>query len=145
MTIVNFTPGSGLAGGLFIGVSAALLLSLNGRLAGISGILGSAMSGLNRDTLWRWLFLAGLLLGATVEFWVAPGVRTFNSASSWPTLLLAGLLVGYGTRLGNGCTSGHGICGLARLSARSTVAVVTFMLSGAVTTFIVRHIVGGGA
>ena len=140
MTIVNFTPGSGFAGGLFIGASAALLLSLNGRLAGISGIVGSALTGFNRDTLWRWLFLAGLLLGAALEFWVIPGVRTFSSDTSWPTILLAGLLVGYGTRLGNGCTSGHGICGLARLSGRSTVAVITFMLSGAITTFIVRHV-----
>lgn len=144
MTIVNFTPLTGFIGGLLIGASASLLLWLNGRIAGISGIIEGAFSRDKDDSRWRWLFLFGLVGGASLAFWLVPGQRVFQDVMPWPLLLLAGLLVGFGTRLGGGCTSGHGVCGLARLSPRSLVAVLTFMATGVLTVFIVRHILGIG-
>lgn len=136
----NFSSAlNGLVGGLFIGFSALGLLAFNGRIAGISGILGGLI--LDRSTgerLWRVLFLVGLLSGATVA-----GSMTASEPSQtiekWPVLLIAGLLVGFGTRLGSGCTSGHGICGLARFSKRSFAAVLTFMAFGFMTVFLIRH------
>ena len=118
MTIVNFTPWAGLIGGLLIGASASLLLWLNGRIAGISGIVAGATVEPGGDRAWRWLFLAGLLGGAALAFWLVPGSMAFQSDMPWPVFLVAGLIVGFGTRLGSGCTSGHGVCGLARLSQR---------------------------
>lgn len=132
-----------LAGGALIGASAALLLLANGRIAGISGIVGGLLGPAGRDIGWRVAFLVGLLLGP-VAFRLAAGhwpeVRLAASLeASWPVLIVAGLLVGYGTRLGSGCTSGHGVCGLARLSPRSLAAVATFMAAAIVTVFLVRH------
>lgn len=145
MTIVHFTPISGLIGGVLIGASSSLLLWLNGRIAGISGIVTGALTRPSEDSAWRWLFLVGVLAGAAVEFWLWPGGRAFHGGLPWPVFLLAGVLVGFGTNLGSGCTSGHGVCGLARLSPRSLVAVLTFMATGTLTVFIVRHIFGAGS
>lgn len=141
----NFTPLSGAIGGALIGLAAALLLALNGRIAGISGIVGGLLPPRAGDMGWRLLFVAGLALGALV-------VRVFTgeplaapTGSSSFMLVLGGLLVGFGSRLGSGCTSGHGICGLARFSPRSMVAVATFMGSAMITVFVLRHLLGGGA
>lgn len=128
-----------LAGGVLIGASAALLLLANGRIAGISGILGGLLGPSIRDWAWRAAFLIGLLAGPPLfrlgaDHW--PEVRI---GASWPMLVVAGLLVGFGTRLGSGCTSGHGVCGLARLSPRSLAAVATFMAAAIVTVFVARH------
>ena len=142
MNIVDFTPASGFIGGLFIGIASSLLLWMNGRIAGISGIFNGAMARSSGDATWRWLFIAGLLGGAAIEFWLVPGQRAFASSLSWPVFLIAGVLVGFGTRLGSGCTSGHGVCGLGRLSARSLAATLTFLVTGAATVFIVWQLLG---
>lgn len=131
-----------LAGGALIGLSAALLVLADGRVAGISGIAAGLLGRPGEDTAWRLAFVAGLLIGpvpVAVLMGRAPQVRI---EASYPLLLLAGLLVGFGTRLGSGCTSGHGVCGLARLSPRSLAAVATFMASAAATVFLLRHAMG---
>ncbi|BAU90007.1 YeeE/YedE family protein [Methylorubrum populi] len=132
-----------LAGGALIGASAALLLLVNGRIAGISGIVGGLLGPIGREAGWRVAFLVGLLLGPVLFRLAAghwPEVRLAASwEASWPVLVVAGLLVGYGTRLGSGCTSGHGVCGLARLSPRSLAAVATFMATAIITVFVIRH------
>lgn len=128
-----------LAGGGLIGASAALLLLLNGRIAGISGIAGGLLGRLSADTPWRVAFLAGLLLGPLLFLLVAGDWPAVRFDVSWPLLVVGGLLVGFGTRLGSGCTSGHGVCGLARLSPRSLAAVLTFMAAAIATVFLVRH------
>ena len=139
----NFTPYSALIGGALIGLSAALLLFLNGRIAGISGIVGKALFPEQRgDVSWRMFFLAGLLLGPLVSRLIEGNAVLFRIETSLPVLVIAGLLVGYGTSLGGGCTSGHGICGLARLSARSALATVVFMVVAGMTVYIVRHWIG---
>ena len=130
----------GLIGGLLIGLTAVLLLLINGRIAGISGIL----SGLIDDNPpserpWRGAFVLGLVSGAAIYSWLHGGLRLQLQASS-PGLLLAGLLVGFGTRLGSGCTSGHGVCGLARRSPRSLVATATFIACGMLTVYLTRHV-----
>jgi uncharacterized membrane protein YedE/YeeE len=130
---------SALAGGILIGTSAALLLVLNGRIAGISGIAAGAMRPLSRDTPWRWAFLVGLLFGPLLYRLADGAWPVVHLDAPWPLIVLGGLLVGYGTRLGGGCTSGHGVCGLARLSPRSIAAVATFMAAAAATVFLVRH------
>lgn len=142
MTIVDFTPATGFLGGLLIGAAASLLLWLNGRIAGISGIFDGALARPDSETTWRWLFILGLLVGAAIEFWLLPGARAFATGLPWQVFLLAGTLVGFGTRLGGGCTSGHGVCGLGRLSARSLVATLTFLATGVLTVFVVRHVFG---
>lgn len=137
----SFTPVPALAGGLLIGAAAVLLLWLNGRIAGISGILGQGLA-LRERPLWPWLFLAGLVLGSALYAWFAPEpVLPRAGFPAW-ALVAGGLLVGYGTTLGNGCTSGHGVCGLARLSVRSMVAVPVFLLAAMATTYVVRHLLG---
>ncbi len=144
----HFAPLTAAIGGGLIGLAATILWVVNGRLAGISTIAGGALTASRGDTLWRVVFLAGLPLGAWLGFLYGP--RLFNEIpATLPTiglgplgLVSAGLLVGIGTRLANGCTSGHGICGLSRLSLRSFVAVGTFMASAIVTVFIMRHVVG---
>lgn len=142
----EFTPIAALAGGALIGLAATLLLWLTGRIAGISGILAGAAQSAGPERHWRVAFLGGLLLGAAGWFWLAPlagaDVPAVREGFSWPVLAAAGLLVGLGTRLGSGCTSGHGICGLARLSPRSAVAVAVFMASAMVTVSLVRHVGG---
>ena len=137
----NFTPWASLAGGLIIGVATACFLIFNGRVAGISGIVGG-LSKLERgDVAWRVAFLGGLILSPVVFSTIArvPPVRM---EASYPVLLVAGFLVGIGTRYGSGCTSGHGVCGLSRRSPRSVVATIAFMLAGFVTVYIVRHLIG---
>lgn len=143
MTIdwLHFTPWTSLAGGLLIGAAAALLILLNGRIAGISGIVGGLLRAPRADRRWRLAFLAGLLLAAPLWRGVAP-LPDVHPVAGGGAVLLAGLLVGFGTRLGAGCTSGHGVCGLARLSFRSLAATATFMLAGAVIVFVLRHLVG---
>ena len=128
-----------LLGGALIGAASALLLVLNGRIAGISGIVGGLVDGHARgDRPWRAWFLAGLVLGGLALAWLDPGAITASPASL-PVLVVAGLLVGLGTRVGSGCTSGHGICGISRLSARSIVATLTFMGTAMLTVLVVRH------
>lgn len=141
--MTEFTPFSALAGGLLIGLSATLLLLFNGRIAGISGII-NGLSGAAGDRAWRVAFLLGMI-GA------AAGVFHFSSANFVPrtgfpvwALVLAGLLVGFGTRMGSGCTSGHGICGMGRLSRRSMVATALFFSMGVITALFSRHLLGIG-
>ncbi len=140
----NFTPWSSLAGGALIGLAATLLLWLNGRIAGVSGITNGAMRAARGDTAWRALFITGLVAGAGAWLWLAPPAWTFAPRTGYPIVLvaLAGLAVGFGTRLGSGCTSGHGVCGIARLSARSIAATLVFMATGMVTVFVLRHLLG---
>lgn len=137
-----FTPLASTLGGLLIGLSAGLLLLFAGRVAGISGVLGGVFLG-RGDRVWRLAFLAGLLAGGAALLAFAPQSFSSSPVTSKAVLVAAGLLVGVGTQLGSGCTSGHGICGLPRLSLRSLVAVVTFMATGAATVLAVR--VFGGA
>ncbi len=134
----QFTPWSALAGGMLIGLATALLLLFKGRIAGISGILGNLLKAPGRDHPWRLVFLAGLLVSPVLYGLVSPLPEAMVSASG-ATLILAGLLVGFGSRLGAGCTSGHGICGLSRLSLRSLLATMTFMLAGMLTVALLRH------
>jgi uncharacterized membrane protein YedE/YeeE len=137
-----FTPLTASAGGLLIGAAAALLWLACGRVAGVSGILGTALEAPGADGGWRVAFLAGLPLGALLVSALRGGLEIEVGASA-PVLAGAGLLVGFGTQLGSGCTSGHGVCGLARGSRRSLVATLTFMATGALTVFVVRHGLAG--
>lgn len=131
---------AGLGGGLLIGSAAALLWLANGRIAGISGIFaGSLLPSGGGDRSWRWFFLAGLLVSGLLLMVLTGRFPAHGLSAPTPLLLLAGLLVGYGTRLGSGCTSGHGVCGLARLSARSLWATATFMTAGFLTVWLIRH------
>jgi len=131
----------GLLGGGLIGLSATLLLAFNGRIAGISGMVNGAIT-FARAESWRWIFLVGMLGGgALYEYGLAPS-PTPTYGLTPVTMVIAGLLVGFGTRMGNGCTSGHGVCGLGRLSVRSLAAVISFMVAGFVTVFITRHVLG---
>lgn len=145
----NFTPWQSLAGGILICASAALLYLASGRIAGISGIVGSAIHGDGSQRGWCLAFIAGLLVAPAAWSLLLPagavptGQPLPASGGEWVVIAVAGLLVGFGTRMANGCTSGHGICGLARLSVRSLVAVLAFMASGFATVFVVRHVVGG--
>lgn len=143
MTIdwVHFTPWASLAGGVVIGLAVALLLLANGRIAGISGILGGLLGWPRGDIAWRIAFLLGLV-GAPIAYGLFATLPQVAVDARTATLVAAGLLVGVGTRYGAGCTSGHGVCGLSRRSPRSLVATVAFMAAGFVTVFIVRHIAG---
>lgn len=143
MTIdwANFTPWSSLAGGALIGLAATLFILLNGRIAGISGVVGGLLHPLKGDVLWRVTFITGLVI-APVLFQAAFEQPDIEINASTLTLIAAGLLVGVGTRYGSGCTSGHGVCGLSRRSPRSLVATATFMASGFLTVFVIRHLVG---
>jgi uncharacterized membrane protein YedE/YeeE len=135
---INFTPWTALAGGLLIGLAAAVFVLFNGRIAGISGILGGLLRPVRGDVGWRMAFLAGLMAAPVLYGLVAalPEVRVDTGEG---TLVVAGLLVGVGTRYGAGCTSGHGVCGISRMSPRSLIATATFMFAGFVTVYIVRH------
>ncbi|MDQ4128082.1 MAG: YeeE/YedE family protein, partial [Actinomycetota bacterium] len=132
----DFTPISGFAGGLLIGSAVALMLLLNGRIAGISGIVGGLLTLRLRDTAWRAAFVAGLIIGALAYVSAADQTTPVRVLASLPAILVGGLLVGFGTRLGSGCTSGHGLCGMARLSSRSIVATVTFFCVAMLTVFV---------
>ena len=135
-----FTPGPALAGGLLIGLAAAVLVLFAGRIAGISGIVGGLLRPAAGDRAWRLAFLGGLLVSPWVYAAFAGPLQSRIDAG-WGLLLLAGLLVGIGTRYGGGCTSGHGVCGLSRLSPRSVVATGAFMATGFATVFVLRHLV----
>lgn len=136
-----FTPYSALAGGALIGLAAALLALLNGRIAGIAGIVGGALHPKRGDISWRLAFVVGLLLAPAVWLGVTslPEIRI---DASYPMLILAGLVVGISTRYGAGCTSGHGVCGISRLSPRSIIATIAFMATGFLTVFVLRHLIG---
>ena len=136
-----FTPATALAGGVLIGISAGLMMMLNGRIAGISGILGGLVRPMAGERGWRVAFLAGLVLAPLVYGLVA-AVPAIAVDAPMPVLVVAGLLVGVGTRFGSGCTSGHGVCGLSRLSLPSLVATMCFMATGFASVFVVRHVLG---
>ncbi len=136
-----FTPWGALLGGALIGLSAALLLLFNGRIAGIAGIAGGLLRPRAGDIGWRVAFVLGLV-GAPLVYGLVAGLPSVQIDAGSGTLLAAGLLVGFGTRYGSGCTSGHGVCGLSRLSPRSMVATATFMAAGFVTVYLARHVFG---
>ncbi len=129
-----------LTGGMLIGVAATLLLAFNGRIAGVSGMVNGVLLPKRGDVAWRVLFLLGLIAGAGIYLALVPGAYAPRANFPVPALVVAGLLVGFGTRMGNGCTSGHGVCGLGRLSLRSLAAVLTFMATAIATTFLIRHV-----
>ncbi len=137
----EFTPWSALAGGALIGLAAALFVLLNGRIAGISGVIGGLFKPVKGDVAWRAMFVLGLVAAPWVYALLAALPKPRIDAS-FAALVAAGLLVGVGTRYGSGCTSGHGVCGLARLSPRSLVATVAFMAAGFATVFVIRHGLG---
>ncbi|MCS6899892.1 MAG: YeeE/YedE thiosulfate transporter family protein [Myxococcales bacterium] len=144
--MTNFTPLPALIGGILIGLSASLLLLSHGKIAGISGILGGLLTRGTPDRGYRLWFLAGLLAAGGALAILRPSSFPSTPSSPFWLVALAGLLVGYGTRLGSGCTSGHGVCGISRLSARSITATMIFMATGALTVFVSRHLLhlGGG-
>lgn len=138
---LNFTPWSSLAGGMLIGLAASLFVVANGRIAGISGLIGSLLQRGSEGLGEKALFLLGLLV-APLLWGAFASLPTIEFQNGWFGLTVAGLLVGVGTRYGSGCTSGHGVCGLSRLSPRSMVATACFMLSGFTTVFVLRHVMG---
>lgn len=135
----DFTPYSGFFGGVLIGVAAVMLLLANGRIAGISGIVGGLVAPPFSDAAWRLMFVVGLWIGAVVFMLVKGGPISVAIQASLPVMAVAGFLVGLGTRMGGGCTSGHGVCGIARGSKRSIVATLVFIATAMVTVFVVRH------
>ena len=137
----NFTPWASLAGGVMIGLASTLFLLFNGKIAGISGIVGGLLRPVRGDVLWRIAFVAGIVAAPLLFNAVRP-LPNVEIEASYPLLVTAGLLVGLGTRYGSGCTSGHGVCGLSRRSPRSFVATVSFMCAGFATVFIARHVLG---
>ena len=143
MTIdwTHFTPWASLAGGILLGLASALFILVNGRILGISGIVGGLLRPVKGDTGWRLAFLAGML-AAPLLYFVVAGPTVPRIDAGWATVVIAGLLVGVGTRYGSGCTSGHGVCGLSRLSPRSLVATLAFMGAGFVTVYLARHALG---
>ncbi len=136
-----FTPWSSLAGGVLIGLAAAMFVLLNGRIAGVSGVLGGLLRPAKGDVAWRLAFVLGLL-GAPLLYLLFAELPRPRIDAGDGALVVAGLLVGIGTRYGSGCTSGHGVCGLSRLSPRSLVATAAFMGAGFVTVFVLRHLIG---
>jgi uncharacterized membrane protein YedE/YeeE len=136
-----FTPWSALAGGVLVGIAAAMFALLNGRIAGISGVVGGLLKPTPGDVAWRLAFIVGLV-GSPLLYLLFAALPKPQIAAEYGALVLAGLLVGVGTRYGSGCTSGHGVCGLSRLSPRSLVATLTFMSAGFVTVFVTRHLLG---
>jgi len=139
----SFTPLAALAGGVLIGSAAALLWATHGRIAGITGIVAGIFRARGADLEWRLLFIAGLLGGGRLIAWAWPAAFGARAPRSALALVAGGLLVGFGTRLANGCTSGHGVCGVARLSVRSIVATVVFMAAGIATVAITRRLMVG--
>ena len=139
----HFTPWLSLAGGVLLGLAAAGFILLNGRILGISGILGGLLSPKRGDAGWRIAFVLGMLAAPVSLTLIAPAglISAPRIDASYGLVVLAGLLVGYGTRMGSGCTSGHGVCGLSRLSPRSLVATVTFMAAGFATVYVARHLI----
>jgi uncharacterized membrane protein YedE/YeeE len=135
----HFTPWMSLAGGIVLGLASALFILFNGRVLGISGIVGGLLRPKTRDIVWRLSFLLGMLVAPSLYVaFIGPMVATIDA--SWAMVIVAGLLVGIGTRYGSGCTSGHGVCGLSRMSPRSLVATLSFMAAGFITVFLLRHV-----
>ena len=141
--MASFTPVSAAIGGGLIGLSAVLLMLLAGRIAGISGIFGGLLDVRSNDKGWRMAFIAGLILVPVIAGLIGYGMAPPKLPASWAVIVTAGLLVGFGTRLGGGCTSGHGICGIARLSGRSIAATVIFMSTAIMTVAVTHHLFGG--
>ena len=141
--MTTFTPVASAIGGALIGLSAVMLMALMGRIAGISGIFGRLLPPVADDWGWRLAFVIGLVIAPLAVMAVTGEPIEQTVSDILPLMAFAGVLVGYGSTLGNGCTSGHGVCGLSRLSARSMVATVTFLAVAMVTVFVVRHVVGG--
>ena len=135
----NFTPWASLAGGILLGLASAIFILVNGRILGISGIIGGLLRPTSGDVGWRLAFVLGLLI-APLLYLLLAGPVAVRIDASWATLVVAGLLVGVGTRFGSGCTSGHGVCGLSRLSPRSLVATLAFMGAGFVSVYLMRHL-----
>jgi uncharacterized protein len=141
--MANFTPISAAIGGALIGLSAVLLMALNGRIAGITGIAAGLLDPTGSDRFWRAAFIVGLIAAPLSAMLVGYAVPVAQMPGSLITVAAAGLMVGFGTRLANGCTSGHGICGIARLSARSVTATAVFMAAAIAVVALTRHVVGG--
>jgi uncharacterized protein len=141
--MTNFTPITALIGGALIGLSAVLLMLLSGRIAGISGIFGGCLTPGATDRAWRLAFIAGLIAAPLLGALVGAGISTPVMPANWIVVVAAGLLVGFGARMGGGCTSGHGVCGMARLSPRSIAATLIFMGTAFVVVFLTRHAFGG--
>ena len=137
----SFTPWTALAGGALIGLAAAMFILLNGRIAGISGIVGGLLKPASGDILWRVLFVGGMVLAPAVWL-IFAALPPIQIDAGYPMLIIAGLLVGISTRYGAGCTSGHGVCGISRLSPRSITATIAFMATGFITVYIIRHVIG---
>lgn len=137
----NFNPWISLAGGLLIGLAVSIMLLCNGRITGISGIVGGLFRPAKNEVVWRWAFILGLIIAPIIYGLVTAVPEVEISATYWQ-LILAGLLVGIGTRYASGCTSGHGICGIARLSRRSIIATLLFMASGMAVVYVMRHVIG---
>ncbi len=135
----HFTPWAALAGGVLLGLASALFVLLNGRILGISGIVGGLLRPRAGDMGWRLAFLLGMLVAPGL-YWLVVGPTQPRIDATWGMVVMAGLLVGVGTRYGSGCTSGHGVCGLSRMSPRSLVATLAFMGAGFVTVFLIRHV-----
>lgn len=139
----SFTPIASLAGGALIGLAAVMLMALRGRIMGATGILaGALLSASSYDRVWRVLMLVGMVTGPWVYFAFAGALPEIQVPVSMAMLILGGFIVGFGVTLGSGCTSGHGVCGMARLSPRSFVATATFMVTTAITVYVVRHVIG---
>ncbi|QPM89601.1 YeeE/YedE family protein [Pseudooceanicola algae] len=144
MTETAFTPLVSAAGGALIGLAAVALLALFGRIMGATGILaGAVIERPKGDTSWRWALLAGMVTAPLLYLITTGGLPVVTVTASTPMLVIGGLLVGLGVTFGGGCTSGHGICGMARLSPRSLVATVSFMIATLITVYLVRHVFGG--
>ena len=137
--MTNFTPGAALLGGALIGLASALLMLLTGRIAGISGILGGCLNPGASDRVWRLAFIVGLIAAPVIGALFGLSLEAPKMPTSWAVIIVAGLLVGFGTRLGGGCTSGHGVCGIARLSPRSIAATAIFMATAIAVVFVIRH------
>jgi uncharacterized membrane protein YedE/YeeE len=140
--MANFTPLSGAIGGALIGLASALLMLLTGRIAGISGIFGESLAIGGRDKSWRFSFILGLVIAPLLSGIAGYPLPAPRMPDSWIVIVAAGLLVGFGTRLGGGCTSGHGVCGIARLSPRSLMATVLFMATAMTVVAVMRHVIG---
>jgi uncharacterized membrane protein YedE/YeeE len=140
----SFTPLESTLGGLLVGLGSVGILHFHARVAGVAGILGGLVPPRPRDALWRACFALGLVLAGVVAAFVAPERLSLRGTLSLPYLALGGVLVGFGARLGGGCTSGHGVCGLGRFSLRSLVATLTFMTTAGLCVYLVRHVLGAG-
>jgi hypothetical protein len=141
--MANFTPLSAAIGGALIGLAAVMLMLLAGRIAGISGIAAGILAPGSRDRGWRIAFLAGLILAPVAAMLANDRVPVPQMPASWLLVVAAGLMVGFGARLGGGCTSGHGVCGMARVSRRSIAATMIFMGTAVITVALMRHVIGG--